>query len=293
MKAFFRFIACAIAVLLLGACTAPAQQLSSKDSEPLTLATAVNLALANNPKLQGQLGWINKPQDVIELTAQVRKAWIMATASEQVAQYMRQVQQTTHASQELAQRMVKVGNWSELKQAQEKIHLLEAQAQLIRASQAAAHDKEKLAKLMGLDGITTSFSLPEQLPDLPAQAMTLQDAQAKAAYERLNVQNAVGVEARQTFIAYETSYKLAKQYRDELVPLRKRMNEEMVLRYNGMLVSVWDLLADTREQIQSMSHAIEAQRDFWLADADLQMALTGTQRLLLDAPLEQLPKTKK
>ena len=60
-----------------------------------------------------------------------------------------------------------------------------------------------------------------------------------------------------------------------MVPLRKFINDEIVLRYNGMLASVWDLLADTRSQILSVNSAIDAQRDFWLAEADLQTALTG------------------
>ena len=49
-----------------------------------------------------------------------------------------------------------------------------------------------------------------------------------------------------------------------------------MLRYNGMLASVWDVLADTRSQVMSINSAIEAQRDFWLAEADLQTTLTGT-----------------
>jgi outer membrane protein, multidrug efflux system len=39
---------------------------------------------------------------------------------------------------------------------------------------------------------------------------------------------------------------------------------------------VWDVLADTRAQVRSINSAIEAQRDFWLAEADLQTTLTGT-----------------
>jgi outer membrane protein, multidrug efflux system len=61
-----------------------------------------------------------------------------------------------------------------------------------------------------------------------------------------------------------------------VVPLRKFINDEVLLRYNGMLASVFDLLGDMRTQIIAVNGAIEAQRDFWLADADLQTTLTGT-----------------
>ena len=82
-------------------------------------------------------------------------------------------------------------------------------------------------------------------------------------------------EAREAYHGYRTAYDLARHYRDEVVPLRKFINDELVLRYSGMLASVWDLLADTRMQIVSINNAIEAQRDFWLAEADLQTSLTG------------------
>jgi outer membrane protein, multidrug efflux system len=83
-------------------------------------------------------------------------------------------------------------------------------------------------------------------------------------------------EAREAYHGYRTAYDLARHYRDEVVPLRKFINDELVLRYNGMLASVWDVLADTRSQVMSINSAIDAQRDFWLAEADLQTALTGT-----------------
>lgn len=80
---------------------------------------------------------------------------------------------------------------------------------------------------------------------------------------------------RETYGAYRTAYDLARHYRDEIVPLRKSIADEMLLKYNGMLIGVFDLLADAREQIGSVIRSIEAQRDFWLADAALQAVLLG------------------
>jgi len=82
-------------------------------------------------------------------------------------------------------------------------------------------------------------------------------------------------EVREAYSAYRTSFDVAKHYRDEIVPLRKRISEEMLLRYNGMLASVFELLADSREQVAAVNGYIEAVRDFWTAESDLQMALTG------------------
>ena len=82
-------------------------------------------------------------------------------------------------------------------------------------------------------------------------------------------------EVREAYLGYRTAYDVAKRYRDEIVPLRRAISEEMLLRYNGMLVSVFELLADTRDQIAGITAAINAQRDFWLADMDLEIALYG------------------
>ena len=80
---------------------------------------------------------------------------------------------------------------------------------------------------------------------------------------------------RESYAHYRSTYELARQYRDELLPLRKTMSEETLLRYNGMLVSVFDLLVDAQEQITLVRAALAAQQQFWLADAALQAALLG------------------
>jgi len=82
-------------------------------------------------------------------------------------------------------------------------------------------------------------------------------------------------EVREAYNGYRTAYDLAKHYRDEIVPLRKRVSEENLLRYSGMLISVFELLADARQQIVAVNASIDALRDFWVADANLQLAMTG------------------
>jgi hypothetical protein len=42
-----------------------------------------------------------------------------------------------------------------------------------------------------------------------------------------------------------------------------------------MLTSVFDLLADARVQAATVAAAIDATRDFWLAESALQLALAG------------------
>ena len=82
-------------------------------------------------------------------------------------------------------------------------------------------------------------------------------------------------QVRESYQGYRLTYDIAKHYRDEIVPIRKRIADENQLRYNGMLIGVFDLLADARAQIASVNGYIEALRDFWLAKADLDMAMIG------------------
>lgn len=82
-------------------------------------------------------------------------------------------------------------------------------------------------------------------------------------------------QVREQYAGYRTAWDIANHYRLEIVPLRKAIADETLLKYNGMLIGVFDLLAESRAQIGSVIQAIEAERDFWLADAALKATLLG------------------
>ena len=86
-------------------------------------------------------------------------------------------------------------------------------------------------------------------------------------------------EVREAYLGYRSSYDIARHYRDDIVPTAKRISDENVLRFNGMFISVFELLADARSQIGAVNASIEALRDFWVAQADLDMALIGKPSL--------------
>lgn len=82
-------------------------------------------------------------------------------------------------------------------------------------------------------------------------------------------------EVREAHAAYQDSFALARHYESGVLPLRQRISEQMLLRYNGMLSSVFDLLADAREQVGAVIASVDALREHWLAEARLQAALAG------------------
>ncbi|ALK97718.1 RND transporter [Massilia sp. WF1] len=82
-------------------------------------------------------------------------------------------------------------------------------------------------------------------------------------------------EVRQAYASYRTTYDIARHYRDEVVPLRKQIADEVLLRYNGMLASTFELLIESREQLAAVNASIAAQRDFWIAETNLQSAMNA------------------
>lgn len=112
-------------------------------------------------------------------------------------------------------------------------------------------------------------------------AMNAQSLAAANRYES-TVRSATS-QLRESYSAYRTAYDVARHYRDEVVPLRKTMAEENLLRYNGMLIGVFELLADTRDQISSVVTAINAYQQFWLADAALSASMTGKPAAMMMA----------
>jgi outer membrane protein TolC len=84
---------------------------------------------------------------------------------------------------------------------------------------------------------------------------------------------------RQAYAGYTASFDVARQLHDDVVPLRKSIAEQNLLRYNASLISVFELLADAREQIVSMGQYLQSLRDFWTAKSELDSALLGSSAL--------------
>ena len=123
-------------------------------------------------------------------------------------------------------------------------------------------------------GFEVEFQVP--LFDFGEARVRRAEESYRQAVNRL-AQKAVTIrsEARDAYRSYRTAYDVAAHYRREVLPLRKIISDEMLLRYNAMQVDVFALLTDARQRIAATMKAIDAQRDFWLAATDLGTAVTG------------------
>lgn len=130
------------------------------------------------------------------------------------------------------------------------------------------------------------FELYIQLPifdwgSVQRDAMNARSLAAANRYE--STVRGASSQLRESYSAYRTAYDVARHYRDEIVPLRKAMADENTLLYNGMFISAFELLADMRDQVGSVTAAINANQQFWLSDAALAASMIGKPTLMYAA----------
>ncbi len=226
--------------------------------------------------------------ELLAVAAHARKAWVEAVAARQVLPHRQAVLDAAEAAHELGQRMVTVGNWSRLQQSPRVLALASARAGLRRAQLAATQADINLLAALQLDGAYTAVAVPARLPDVPAQLAPAdaprQRAQALQAQlpwlEGRRAHNAV----RLATATHAVAHAMAVDSRQTELAERMFMAEETVLHYNGMLKSVWDLLEATQATAQAQVATVAAERDFWLAEVDLQWVLQGGQPERLVVP---------
>ena len=145
-------------------------------------------------------------------------------------------------------------------------------------------------KLGGERSTSDGFELEIVLPvfdwgDQKREVMSQRTRSAVYRYQHV-AQSAV-IELRQSYETYLTSYDVAKHYRDEIVPLQKLISDENLLRYNGMIIGVFELLADSREQISAVLGAIESKRKFWISHVALDASLIGNPMSLASNEIQK------
>jgi outer membrane protein TolC len=123
-------------------------------------------------------------------------------------------------------------------------------------------------------GVDIGIRLP--LFDSGVARREARSASERAAAERYaQAELDAASQLRERASALRSAWTLARQQLDEQLPRQRELTEETLLRYNGMLIGVFELLAQARAQAASTAGALDAQRDYWLADAAWQAARIG------------------
>jgi outer membrane protein TolC len=321
------------------------------------------LALATLPARQEIAGdrfrqaQLHAAEATLRAAAETRRAYYRSVAARETVGFLEQSAATAKTADELSKRLGESGAMNKLDQAREQVLYAEIAAQLAKARQQAAGERERLVRALGLSGSDLAFRLPGSLPALPVRPRSAPSVEMQAVARRLDLQigrielealakslgltqatrflnllelSAAGKttldrpagtrivdrgfeaevqiplfdfgatrvraaeeiymqavnrlaemavnarsQAREAYQAYRSSYDIAAHYRNEVLPLRKTISDEMVLRYNAMMVDVFALLTEARQRVVSTTSGVEAERDFWLAGVDLDAAILG------------------
>lgn len=323
------------------------------------------LALATLPfrseiaRQRFQKAQLRAAEETLRLAADVRRTYYRAVAANELVGLLTDAKSTAEATAQLAQKLGETGSLNKLDQAREQVFYAETTADLATLRQEATSSRERLIRLLGLWDTDIGIRLPQKLPGLPRQPLSLPGIEVDAIAHRIDLQiarielaalarslnlteasrfvtlldvaaidrktrdpegppfrergfdvqfqipifdggevrvrqaaetynqafnllteKAVNIrsEARDAFRVYRSTYDIAGHYQREVLPLRKIISEEMQLRFSSMQVDVFALLTEARQRIAALRAAIEAKRNFWLAQSELQTAINGGGR---------------
>jgi len=291
---------------------------------------------------------------VLDLTAEVRGAFVGLQAAQATAKVRQLVLDAQQAAAELRRRQHAAGNVGDLELVQEEAFYQQAKLDIARAQTQVLEQRERVNRLLGLWGEeSTSWKVADELPVLPAAEPALEHVESLAVARRLDLAAAhgealaleqaasaagitrfipaleVGVsterdaegthvtgpsvtvelplfdqgQARVARLAAQVRQARAREaelavnvraevralrtrllatrgvvehYRTVLLPLRERVVQHAQVRYDSMLLGVFQLLLARREQIDAYRDYLDSVRDYWIARADLERAAGGS-----------------
>jgi len=124
----------------------------------------------------------------------------------------------------------------------------------------------------------SGFVLSFEVPIFDSGAARLKRAEAIYA-QALDAFAQAAIDARsqirQAYASYRAAHKLAIQQRDEILPLRKSVADQNLLRYNASLISIFELLSGARDQAAGVDDYIQSARGFWIAKSEFEASLLG------------------
>jgi outer membrane protein TolC len=82
-------------------------------------------------------------------------------------------------------------------------------------------------------------------------------------------------EARAAHLEVTGKHDVARHWRDVILPLRRKIDDEALKSYNGMITSTFELIEDARDGLEAHLGAAEAKRDYWLAETNVTAAIWG------------------
>jgi cobalt-zinc-cadmium efflux system outer membrane protein len=146
--------------------------------------------------------------EVLSLAAEVREAYFTLLASQSALALQRTLVETSGSSAELARRQQRAGNISELDLVSQEAQYQQARLDVARAEVEVFSQRERMNRLLGAWGRRTAWTLPASLPELPKDDPSLEQLEATAISQRLDL-----AAARKATQLMEQSLQLARNTR--------------------------------------------------------------------------------
>ncbi|HBK44480.1 MULTISPECIES: TolC family protein [unclassified Polynucleobacter] len=208
------------------------------------------------------------------------RAYYELVAQREKLVHMENVLEAVEAASELTSRMYKVGNVNELKLLTQKKDLYKKRLEYKSLQAKYLDAKERFIQRMNFDSRDLKTDVEQRLPDPPKDSRKLTEKEQRAI--DLGVINNPGtVQTRSTgrvsYDSYLEKYYKAKTYKDGILPTQKKISEENLLRYNGMLIDVFHLLEDAENQSKAVIEYIDANLAFLIQSVRLEKDLVDAQ----------------
>jgi hypothetical protein len=176
--------------------------------------------------------------------------------------------------------MYKIGNINQLALLKQNKNLYKKRLEYKALQVKFLEAKERFIQRMNFDNRNIRIDIDVRLPDLPKEPRKLNAKELKA-IELGVINNLETVKtrsiARHSYEGYLEKYQSVKSYKDEILPTQKKISEENLLRYNGMLIDVFHLLEDAETQSKTVIDYIDANAALLIQSARLEKDLIEVQ----------------
>lgn len=208
------------------------------------------------------------------------KAYYELSALNEKLIHMEDVLDAVESASELASRMYKIGNINELKLLKQNKDLYKKRLEYKAMQTKHAEAKERFIQRLNFDNRDLKIDVDIRLPDPPKESRKLSVKELKA-IDLSSISNPGSVQARSiariSYESYLEKFNKSRSYKNEILPTQKKISEENLLRYNGMLIDVFHLLEDSENQSKAVIEYIDANAAFLIQSAKLEKDLIDAQ----------------
>lgn len=208
------------------------------------------------------------------------KSYYELVAQREKLAHMEDVLNAVEAASELTDRMYKVGNVNELKLLNQKKDLYKKRLEYKALEAKHVEAKERFIQRLNFVNRDVNVDVEPRLPEITKDSRRLTDKEQKS-INLGTISNPGSVQirslARISYENYLEKFNKAKSYKEDILPIQKKISEENLLRYNGMLIDVFHLLEDAEKQSKTVIEYIDANLALLIQAAKLEKDLIDAQ----------------